>query len=153
MNDQHYATPTAELTSDSGNLSDILKPLTATRPWVRLCSILGFISTFFMIIAGVGLMVGSTAMSGQAASGMPFPLSAVGFFYLIIGLFYLMPSIYLFKYASAIRAAEASHAMQDITAAMTFQKSFWKFVGIVALIMMVIMLIGIGAAVMIPMMS
>jgi len=152
MTDQHYATPIADLAADSGGISGVLQPLSATKPWVRLCSILGFISTFFIIIAGVGLMIGDSALNGEAAAGMPVPVGAVGIIYLIMGVIYFMPSLYLFKYASAISAAEASHSAADITEAMTYQKSFWKFVGIIALIMLILMLLGIASAVVIPMM-
>lgn len=152
MNDQTYAAPSADLNADSGGILDVLQPLSATKSWVRLCSVLGFISTFFVILMGIIFMMGGSAMEGPATAGMPVPIASLGIIYLVMGAFYFMPSLYLSKYASAISAAEASHSVSDISNAITYQKSFWKFVGIVALIMLVFMVLGIGAAVVIPMM-
>jgi hypothetical protein len=152
MNDQHYAAPTANLAADSGNLADVLKPLSDTKPWVRLCSILGFILTFFSVIGGIGVMFAGSAMDG-ATAGMPVPMSVLGVFYLVFAFFYFMPSLYLFKYASAIASAEVSHSSEDIATAVGYQKSFWKFVGIIALIITVIMVVGILAAIVLPMVA
>jgi len=147
MNDQHYATPNADLNPDSTDVSELIEPLVATKVWVRLCSIMGFIFTFFIVIAGLGLMVGGSAIPNM-------PLGAgLGVIYLVMGVLYFMPSLYLHKYAGAITQAQASQSSADVLAALKYQKSFWKFAGILVLLMLVFMLIGMGAAIMIPMMA
>ena len=146
MNDQHYATPNADLKPDSAGTSDIIAPLVLTKPWVRLCSIMGFISTIFIFLAGIGLMAG-----GAASAGIPFG-TGVGVVYMLMGLLYFMPSLFLFRYASAIALAQDSNSSSDIVAALGHQKSFWKFVGIVMIVMLVVMVAGIGAAIIIPLM-
>lgn len=146
MNDQHYATPNADLTPDSTDTSDLMAPLLLTKPWVRLCSIMGFVSTVFIILAGIGLMAG-----GAATAGIPFG-AGVGVAYMLMGLLYFMPSLFLFRYASAIALAQQSGSSNDIAMALGHQKSFWKFAGIVMLVMIVVMFIGIGAAIVVPLM-
>lgn len=147
MNDQHYATPNADLKPDSTDVSELIEPLIATKIWVRLCSIMGFISTFFIVIAGFGLMVGGSAIPNM-------PLGAgLGIVYIAMGLLYFMPSLYLHKYAGAISQAQASQSSADVLAALKYQKSFWKFAGVLVLIMFVFFILGIGAAIMIPMMA
>ena len=147
MNDQHYATPNADLKPESTDISELIEPLIATKAWVRLCSIMGFISTFLIILGGLGLMVGGSAIPNM-------PLGAgLGFFYLVMGALYFMPSWYLHKYAGAISQAQASQSSTDVLTALKYQKSFWKFAGILVLIMLVIMVVGIGAAIVIPVMA
>jgi len=147
MNDQHYATPNADLKPESTEISELIEPLIATKIWVRLCSIMGFIFTFFIVIGGIGLLAG-----GSAIPNMPFG-AGIGVLYLVMGVLYFMPSLYLHKYAGAISQAQASQNSADVLAALKYQKSFWKFAGILVLLMLVFMLVGMGAAIMIPMMA
>jgi len=146
MSDQHYATPNADLTPDATNTSGLMAPLLLTKPWVRLCSVLGFVSTVFIVLAGIGLMAG-----GAATAGIPYG-TGVGVAYMLMGLLYFMPSLFLFKYASAIALAQQSGSSTDIAVALGHQKSFWKFAGVVALVMIVLMFLGVGAAIVVPLM-
>jgi len=147
MNDEHYATPSADLKPQSTDTSELLEPLLSTKPWVRLCSIMGFISTVVMGLLGIGIMA-----AGTSIPGVPFG-SFIGVFYILLAILYLMPSLYLFKYASAIALAESSQSTTDIAGALKHQKSFWKFAGIMTLIMLIFMVLGIVAAIAIPMMA
>ena len=147
MNDQHYAAPNSDIQPNSTDASEILAPLEASKLWVRICSVVGFIMTVFIVLAGLGLLA-----AGSAATGMPFG-AAIGLIYMVMGVLYFVPSWYLHKYAGAISQAQASHNMEDICVALNHQKSFWKFVGIMMLLMIVVMLIGMGAAILVPMMA
>jgi len=152
MNDQHYATPSADLKPQSTDLSELLTPLLSTKPWVRLCSIVGFVFGVIMILSGIGLMAAGSAV-GSSSVAMPVPMGALGAIYLIFGALYFIPSVFLFKYASAIALAESSNSMLDVAEALKYQKSFWKFAGIMVLIMTILFVLGIGAAIVIPMMA
>lgn len=151
MNDQHYATPNADLKPQLTDISDLLSPLLSTKPWVRLCSIVGFIFGALSIFGGVGLIAAGSASSSSLGMGMP--MGGLGAIYLIFGALYFIPSVFLFKYASAISLAESSNSMVDVTDALKYQKSFWKFAGIVVLLMIVLFVLGIGAAIIIPMIA
>jgi len=150
MNDQHYATPNADLKPQSTDLSELLTPLLSTKPWVRLCSIVGFVFGVLSILGGIGIMAAGSGV-GSIAPGVP--MGALGAIYLIFGALYFVPSVYLFKYASAISLAESSNSMVDVAEALKYQKSFWKFAGIMVLIMIVLFVLGMGAAIIIPMMA
>lgn len=147
MNDEHYATPNADLKPQSTDMSDLLAPLLSTKPWVRLCSVMGFIFAVLTIFAAIGMFA-----MGNSIPGMPMGGGVLGVIYLLLGLLYFMPSFYLHKYASAIALADSTNSSTDIALALGYQKSFWKFAGIVTLIMLVLMVLGIGSAIMIPMM-
>ena len=156
MSDQHYAPPQADLRSSMGDINLLLEPLKATKGWARLCSIVGFIGCGFMVLAGLGMMLGGaafqTAATGSPAMGAGFGVG-VGFFYLVFSLLYFFPSLYLFKYSSKIGNALVSQNVSDIAEALEQQKSFWKFAGILVLIMLVFFVIGIFSAIMIPLMA
>ncbi len=146
MSEQHYAPPESDITGSSANLSHLLTPLLATKPWVRLCSILGFVGSAFMLIAAISIMsLGGRA--SQAFGEMSGAATGIGIAYILLAILYIFPSLYLFKYASAIGRANQSQSVDDIAVALTQQKSFWKFAGIMALLMVIFMAIGIIMAI------
>jgi hypothetical protein len=128
-------------------LNYMVNSLRATRPWTRLLSILGFIGIAFLIFAGIAMIVGRKffPLSDKA------PLLAfLGIIYILASVFYLVPSIWLSKYSSAITSfLKESDAIQ-LAKVIAYQKSFWKFVGIAVLVLMVIAVLGIIAGILLP---
>jgi len=124
--------------------AEVASALAATRPWVRLVSVLLFLG------AGLGLLgaVISMAVAGQVADGPP--ALVVGLIQAISCALYLVPAYFLFRYAGAIGDFVRSGAAAELEAALLCQKSFWKFVGILSLIMTAVALLGIAAAILIP---
>jgi hypothetical protein len=142
--------PVAKDTSVDKNkaiLNYIMKSLRATKPWTRLFSILGFIGTGITILVGLGLMVGGDLIPISPKAP---PLAYLGIFYILTSVFYLVPSIWLSKYSSAIASFLKGGDSVQLGKALAYQKSFWKFVGILALVSIVIAILGILAAILIP---
>jgi hypothetical protein len=82
-------------------------------------------------MAGKGFMLGMGAM------------------YLLMALFYVYPAIKLWSYGSRIGALKNSLSLSDLNAALHEQRRFWKFTGIVVIVMMCIymlFIVGIGVA-------
>jgi len=128
-------------------LNYIVNSLRATRPWTRLLSILGFIAVAFTILAGIGMIVGRNFIP---VSGKVPPPELLGIIYILTSVFYLVPSIWLSKYSSAISFfLKESDAIQ-LARAIAYQKSFWKFVGIMVLVLIAMIVLGIIAAILIP---
>ena len=128
-------------------LNYMVNSLRATRPWTRLISILGFIGVAFSILAGIAMIIGRNffPISDKAP-----PLAFLGIIYMLTSVFYLVPSIWLSKYSSAISSfLKESDAIQ-LAKAIAYQKSFWKFVGITVLVFIVIAILGVIAATLIP---
>ena len=96
--------------------------LAGTKPWVRLVSILGFISAGLMILLGIGV-----AGLGLFQRGAP-EFVAIGMIYPITGLLYLVPSFYLFRYASRIEDYVRGGQDMQLELALDSQRAFWKFV-------------------------
>jgi hypothetical protein len=128
-------------------LNYMVNSLRATRPWTRLLSILGFIGVAFLIFAGIAMIVGRKFFPLSDKEPL---LAFLGIIYILASVFYLVPSIWLSKYSSAITSfLKESDAIQ-LAKAIAYQKSFWKFVGIAVLVLMVIAVLGIIAGILLP---
>jgi hypothetical protein len=107
--------------------------LRQTRPWVRLISVLMFIGIAFMLL-GACVMIG---ISSSRPGNVPF---AVGFglMYVLMSFIYIMPAIYLSRYASRISELQQYRREDKLEQAIEAQKSFWKFIGIIALVILLL---------------
>jgi hypothetical protein len=128
-------------------LNYIMSSLRGTRPWTRLLSILGFIATGLTVLMGLGIMVGGNFFPIPPEAP---PLVYLGIFYILTSIFYLVPSIWLSKYSSAIDSFLKGGDSVQLGKAIAYQKSFWKFIGILALVSIIIAILGILAAILIP---
>ena len=132
---------------NKATLNYIMNSLRATKPWTRLLSILGFIGTGFTILIGLGIMVGRNFIPISPKAP---PLAFLGIFYILTSVLYLVPSIWLSRYSSAIDSFLKGGDSVQLGNAMAYQKSFWKFVGILVLVSVAIAILGIIAAILIP---
>jgi hypothetical protein len=124
----NYSMPQMESLAFTPRAMDMLR---ATKPWVRFISILILIGAVFLIGFAVLIMTGAFALGGmRAGAGATF----LGLLYLAMSLLYIAPAIYLSRYASRIADLVRMNRADILEAALEAQKSFWKFVGIVAAI-------------------
>jgi Tfp pilus assembly major pilin PilA len=127
---------------------NMISSMRSTKPWVRFLAIVGFIGIAFMVILGLLMLIfGGTLFPNK---GNPYYSIIMGIFYLISSILYLMPVIYIFKYSSAIGRFLNNKKAFEMESALSCQKSFWKFAGMLCLIMFIIAIIGIIAAIAIP---
>ena len=122
--------------------------LKQTKPWVRFISIVMFVAVGLMVLVALFMMVGMgfignlTGQHGGKLGG--FALGAVlGALYLLIALLYFFPGLYLFQYASAIGRMLKHDQTGGMEQALQKQKSFWKFIGIMLMIILCIYAIAI----------
>ena len=118
----------------------VLAMLSQTQPWVRFLSVLGFIASGLMVLGG---LVAFVATMGR---GMGF----IFLIYIPMGLLYFFPAMFLFRYAGRIADLRLTRGVEQLEDALAAQKSFWKFVGIAALIVISLYLVAIAAAVSLP---
>jgi hypothetical protein len=104
--------------------------LRATKPWVRLISVIMFISVGLMFLGGLVMML-MPSPAGMRGFGFG-PI--VGIFYFIFGLLYLLPAYFLHQYASSINDFLQGGGDSAMENALGSQKSFWRFVGILTLV-------------------
>jgi len=131
-----YKAPQASLDAPSSDPSAPVPPavvqlLAQTRPWVKLIAVLFFIAIGLMVIAFafVVVVVGKTAQSGIVSATTFIPLA-------IVMLLYVLPTVYLWQYAGNIRRLQAGGGMRALEEALASQKSFWKYVGVLAVVML-----------------
>lgn len=147
-----YSAPASASHSTADPL--VIQVLQNTKPWVRLCSVIGFICTGFILLAALVMLLGGAFMGNPQKAAMPFAgfQFVLGFIYAATGILYLFPSIKLWKYGSSILRLMTTGSNADLVEALDQQRSFWKFVGILILIMLalyaVAIVVGIGFAAM-----
>lgn len=118
----------------------ILTVLSQTQPWVRFLSVLGFIASGLMLLGG---LVGSIVAMGR-------PMGFACLIYVLFGFLYFFPSLFLSRYASRIADLRMTRGVRQLESALTAQKSFWKFVGIAAMIIIFVYLATIAAFIFLP---
>ena len=117
------------LASGQPGAHGILEELRMTRPWVRLMGFLGILGAILALMGATVMTVGGLA--GGANGG---PLIIAGLVYAIVGCLYVYPFWKLIKYASAISLAEQTGSLRDVEVALSHQRSFWRFLGILTAI-------------------
>lgn len=153
----HYAPPQSEVAdvgpSGAGGITgSMLDAMRGTKPWVLLIGIVLLISAVFMVLGTFGMMVaGSVGMKQVGAeSGAIMGIAAM---YAVMSIIYILMGVYLFKYSSAIGRLLLSSSVADMEDALNSQRKFWRIAGIVTAIMLVLMVLGIVAAIAIPIMT
>ncbi len=142
-----YAAPRAQLdgaamgsASPSEISPTVVGLLRQTKPWVRLLAVLGFIGIGFMLLASVSML----ALGSTLGSGLPAGFGiAMMVGYMVMAGIQLPAVIFLNRYASRIGALVNSGAPGDLEAAISAQKSFWRYLGILTLIVLCLYILAI----------
>lgn len=138
--------------------SAVVEQLARTKGWTRFFSILMWIGAVFLLLGGavmvfMGLAAGAT--SGQieeqlAAVGGGL---GIGVVYLVMAFFYIYPALKLGGYSSRIADLMNAPNEANLIAALNEQRAFWKYVGILMIVMfvfyaiaIVVMIVGVAAA-------
>jgi hypothetical protein len=132
--------------------------LRQTRPWVVFLSVLSFVGAGLCLLAGV-FMLFAGAMAGamgtaSAAGAAAFSPALLGAIYLPMSALYIYPGIKLWAYGAAIGRLMASRASAELENALLHQKSFWKYSGISAIVLIALyallivamIIVGVAAA-------
>jgi len=128
--------------------------LDQTRPWVRLMSIVTFVSAGLMaVLAFVMLALGMAGGLAGGDRGGFGPLGGaiggglVALLYLSLACVYIAPGLFLSRYAGAIKRLQINCSSAVLEDAFKHQKSFWRFIGILTIIGIVVGVIAVGLAV------
>ncbi len=123
--------------------------LRTTKMWTKFLSIMGFIAAAFMVLMGIFIMLASNLFPKEAETKIP---AFMGIMYMLLSIVYIIPSVYLLKYSSALGRYLGNKSESEFESALSYQKSFWKFIGVVGIIGMIFMVVCIVAAIAIPLM-
>lgn len=120
--------------------------LRQTKPWVRFLSIMGFIGAGMMILGGLIMGVAG------AASGRP-EMLLLCILYPLLGLLYIFPALFLHRYASRIAEFLLYGQSEHLDSALEAQKSFWRFSGIMTLVILCLYALAIVIFIFVSIMS
>ncbi len=129
-----------------------VKALEGTQGWVRLVGVLLFIAAALTALGAVMMLFGGAlgaSALGRAGGGM---IAAMAIPYALLAVLYGFLGNHLNNYAAAIARLVKSGLTPDLEQALDAQRKFWKLGGIVFLVMLGLGILGILAAIAIPMM-
>lgn len=116
-----------QLTSDS---KDFLRE---AAKWAYFLSILGFVFVGLFVI--IGLFMGTALSTLSSRSAGMLPASFFSAIYIIMAALYFFPVLYLYRFGSNVKRAFSSNDTEALTQGLKGLKSHYKFVGILAIIM------------------
>lgn len=115
--------------------------LKETAKWAYFLSILGFVGVGVMVLLTIyiGTIFSKLGMLGdQAAVFQSIGGSFISGIYLFVAVLYFFPIYYLFKFSTKLKIAFKTANNELLNESFIFLKSHYKFMGILALVFVVI---------------
>ena len=145
MTENPYETPHTETTAEVHDGTEknqvppvVLEHLRGTRPWVKFCSLSGYITALFIIT------VDFIVVSKMHPHYPQHQTILLAVFYLVLAILFIIPSLRLSKYEKSITRLSVSNRIEDLEQAIAHQRTFWKQMGIMILILLVLYLVTIA---------
>jgi len=127
--------------------------LKETARWARFLAIVGFVMTGFIVLAAIFAGSIFSTLSSAAPELSIFPTAGITVTYLIVAGLYFFPCLFLFQSSQKLTLALQSGSSEELTLAFEKLKSFFRFVGIMTLVvvglyalMLVFLILGGGLA-------
>ncbi|RYY60846.1 MAG: hypothetical protein EOO05_08480 [Chitinophagaceae bacterium] len=128
--------------------------LSEAARWAKFLAIVGFIVIGLIVLFGVffGSLFGSLARSGSGMYGdsMGAGMGALGVFgavmYIIVALIYFFPCLFLYRFATKMKAALVTNEQDTLNASFQNLKAMFRFIGILTVIFLVIWVLAILAS-------
>lgn len=151
-----YSAPVSNPYGAGSGSADSVSPSTiqallGTKGWVRFMSVMVWIGIGFMLIGagfiGIASVIGLSGAGGNSPFGGAEMIALAGI-YGLMAVLYVYPAIKLWAYASRITALAATRTVADLDAALTEQRRFWKFTGILFIVLIcayIVLFIGLFA--------
>ena len=121
----------------------------STSKWMKFLAILGCIGAVFMILCGICVMAFSGVMDFGFYDGIPggsYITIFMSIFYLIMAGIYIYPIICLLRASKAAQMAVATNSNEQMVEFLSNNKSFWKFCGILTIVMLALSVLMIIVA-------
>lgn len=140
------------VTQNTMRLNEQSEAMLATiAKWSKFLGILTFVVVGFMFLVGLIFLLAGSALATVADLG---GLSAwvYGLFYMVCGVLYLFPGIYLYQYSVKMKQALAAHDEVALTEAFLQQKKLFVFIGVlsiigIALLVLILLIVFVAALV------
>jgi uncharacterized membrane protein len=123
----------------------ILNHLSETRKWALFFAVLGIIGTAIILFAAAAFLVADSFKDTGAA--LPFSAVWLSLGYLLIGVFYIVPVIYLIKFANQSKEAVHNNSTESFEEALKYLKLLFRYTGILTIsgiVLYIILIAGIA---------
>jgi hypothetical protein len=129
-----------------------LSELASIRKWTFFLAIMGFIGSAFMVLFGFffGLMSKFIPQEGATSK---FPGVIIMLLYFMIGIVYIIPSLFLFNFSSKTKIALSTHSEVPFSEALNYLRLHFRFMGIMAIIGVALVFLGIFIAIILAMVA
>jgi hypothetical protein len=125
-----------ETSQDSGvSLSvTMLQYLFEASPWLRFVGILGYIGSGLSCFGGIIFTI-VVLLNSEFTSGLDmFSSWVLPLVYIPVGLLLFFPSHFTYRFGQKLRTYHYSHLHEDLETAFKYNKSLWKFNGILYIV-------------------
>jgi hypothetical protein len=125
--------------------------LSDTAKWGKFLAIVGFIGCGLLLLGGLVFMVAVNSLGGYYSSVFSGMGPVIGVIYLAIAVLYFFPCLFLLRFSNKMKAALLSNDQEALNEAFNQHRRFYKFVGILVIIIisfyvLAILLTGLGTA-------
>ena len=123
------------------------KDLLTTAKWSKFYAVLSFIGVAICVLMGILLLVSGQFMAQIHPDLSAAMLAPLGLVYIILGGILVMPALYLLQFSQKAEQAIAESNTEMMEQALNRMKSYWKFMGIFTIVMLVVSLLMVPVAV------
>ena len=144
MEDNKHVTPEANVPSEPSLVinNEIRFFLSEISKWSKFLAIVGFIMAALIILGGIAFMLFGSVFTAQLPAQFAFT-GMIGAIYVAMGLLYYFPAKYLYDFSTYARQALAIQNQEALVYAFAKLKSFYKFWGILMIIVLCVYAVAI----------
>ncbi|NLT02390.1 MAG: hypothetical protein GXY09_00830 [Bacteroidales bacterium] len=121
--------------------------LLLTAKWSKFLAIVGFVGLGLMAVWAF-LMISGASFIDSLIKGQTFITAYTGVVYLLVGLLYLFPILYLLRFANNTKRAVMADDEAAMEEALINQRKMYKFMGV--LMIVVLSIYALSALILIP---
>ena len=120
--------------------------LRETSRWGFFLAIMGFIFIGLLILGGFFAGSYLSSLSQMTGARTPFPGFLLGMIYVVMGVLYIFPTYYLYQFSRKMKIAIATTDSGVLESALENQKSLYKFMGILVIVILAVYIVIGGIA-------
>ena len=113
------------------------KDLLITAKWSRIYAIISIFSVAILLVVGIVLLVSSFFIDNQQIGLDKEMLAPAGVMYILLGLLLIITTMYLLQFGQNTKKAVAEDNLELMELAINRMKSYWKFMGVFTLVVIV----------------
>jgi hypothetical protein len=118
--------------------------LETASPWLRFLGIISYIACGLIAVGGLVVLIAAPLIEGLDGDYTGF---FMGIFFLVSAVLMFLPARFMYSFGARLRNYFLSNAEKDIEIAFKYNKSYWKFCGIMMIIALAMIPIGISLSV------